>query len=237
MDDDLAEWPGISHLRNATCDHRGAYARLQGALRAEFGKFASAMNENGLRRVIGIGARYDDETGALCRRDMIHVRSTLDLLYRIGVPISPHMTFLPLNLEYGNDFLDGAPECDLLISCYVYNPDGGFPLESEGFLASSSRHREPGIWHAAAMSSMARVIAVFGDGNPGGQEIGVPHFYAGPYRPWTSHEYYAPYLLFHEGYAREQGIDIMPRRERPERVLFHPNKAMKDDSDACCLSI
>lgn len=151
-------------ITSAECFHLTKY----------FNAFASRVQETGLpplERITLVGARFTTE--GLHPRDVAIMRSGVAYLLKSGIPVSEDFSVRPVNLEYGEDFLESQPSTDLLIFSYIFNAnqhDWSKPQyyqrleksDDPGLYRLSPHHFRPDAWNHAAKNSGANIVISFG---------------------------------------------------------------------------
>jgi hypothetical protein len=129
----------------------------------------SSAKPKPLKRILMVGAIMIGR--ALEQTDQIWLGAALLAAEKKGIIVDPDFEVEVVNLDHGEDFLDGDYQADLVISCWVPRPqkghfnEGGLPV-LRGYFGVSPKAREKSIWHQALVRSGAQVVAVMGDISP-----------------------------------------------------------------------
>lgn len=124
-----------------------------------------------IRTILLVGARLTEN--GLNPRDRAILRSTVAYLLKTGIPVSEDFNARVVNLEYGDDFLEGKQKADMAVFSYVFDTNRAswknvcwqerrLSGEDPDFLSLSPKHFVPWAWDRAAVNSDARIVASFG---------------------------------------------------------------------------
>lgn len=138
----------------------------------EFWEQTALSNSSPIKRVTLVGAKNDDENPEqLSLNDRDHLRTTFDAMVNFGIPVHPDFEIEIANIrpEYGGqDILKRTAETDLLVYCFVHNPDPAKkvavpfhtnPSLHRDFLISA-HHFDRNVWHDSADRMQAKLLSV-----------------------------------------------------------------------------
>lgn len=121
-----------------------------------------------IRNITAVGATFGSSR-SLSQRDQNWLRNSIECCQQNGFDLSKDFRITPLNISYGQSFLDPKFSCistDMLVICYIYHrgaseyaKDLG-KTENSGF-RQCKHHFEEGAWRDAAQKSGAKFIVVF----------------------------------------------------------------------------
>lgn len=184
-----------------------------------------------LSRILLVGGISKD--GGFSGLDQPYLRWTFLMLEETGIPLHSAFALASINLERGGrDFLAEQPPCDLLVSCFIFNPPdksaaGVFMNTSSGATCISPHHFKDGVWADSAEKSRAKVVCAVGE-YP--YEVSGHEFNRPPYIPVRRDNH--AFLLLHTDYARsllesESGTPAFRADvEKKLRQLPHPVGAL-----------
>lgn len=151
-----------------------------------------------LRHILLVGG--DSKDNGFSNTDFLYLRWTFRMLRETGIPLHSAFALASINLERRRDFLTEQPSCDLLVSCFIYNPPKGwaddFTNSSFGTACISPHHFKDNVWAQSAEKSGAKVVCAVGQ-YP--HEISWSEFRHPPYILVRRDEYAS--LLLHTDYA------------------------------------
>lgn len=127
-----------------------------------------------LKKILLVGATLE-ASGALSENDRAYFRALLDNLESAHVSVDPDFEVEIANIDPaygGEDFLQGRYDADLVMVCFVYDPDKSEKPEAAGPCASSPHHFLPRVWHDSVVKTGARYLCAVSAGN----EVGAAHF-------------------------------------------------------------
>ena len=120
-----------------------------------------------LSRILLVGGISKD--GGFSGLDQPYLRWTFLMLDETGIPLHSAFALASINLERGKrDFLTEQPPCDLLVSCFIFNPPDKsvahmFMNASFGATCISPLHFKDGIWAHSAEKAGAKVVCAVGE--------------------------------------------------------------------------
>lgn len=180
---------------------------------ARFNPLATKDDARGLRHVTLLGGY--STPGLYDSDDFFHLELAFHALRENKIALHDRFTIDSINLDrQRRDFLKAPPPTDLLVVCFVHNPDVSF---HEACIKTQHRpsglselHFVPGIWAKAAEKSGARAIFV----NGGMTELSAKDFCALPYvvASESTRLSFNSGLLLREDYAR----DLMAQGQLPD---------------------
>lgn len=125
---------------------------------------SSPSSAEPIRKILMVGAEQSS-AGELSDQDYMYLYLVMRTFQNQGIAVDPDVEIETVNLNKGEDFLEGKYDADMVMLCHIFNPRTKYDAPEPGTFNASAQHFADNAWANAIVNTKAQYTAIFPAGD------------------------------------------------------------------------